>query len=750
MKKELKLGKRLLSLALTLAVALTFTVASPLTSYATGESTTLTLSDTAVGTASSYNIDVLAIPTKSGGAPYDSYNISIDSNATFTVPNATAGMFSQTTGNMSSVTYTVKSNATATDVDAIKKDLSNITYSGEGTITIEAVPQQQPKDGDIYYEGHYYRLSSSATTWENAIYDSKNGTYGDTTTYKGYKSHQLTITSDGENAEIVKLLQKCNGTKRIWLAAVPTTTSNTAKYTNVVVKKSEDIKATVTAPGTFYSKGSNSWEWIYGTPEGHKTVTWKGNNQPSGYYDAYNKSNWDEQGNALETYVTYIGLDGSGNWYWDDLTLGEMAGIFNSSKGEYNESLNSAYYVIEYSPIKDDGNWLYSDEQNKVSATQSASAAESITSTKKYTATGTGKNIYHATVDFLSGSLTGLVPNTEYTLSATDKTTKTLTSDANGSIALWDDDETNGYDFTNASVTVKKSSGTIHSEAVAVAARKEASLTEDDVTKYSTKLVVAATKTSEYQYEYKIGDGDWVTDTDNDGKIVFDKLKSSTTYAIKARVKASSTVFASKTKSIDVKTLPKYGQTSATTEEENTVTKDLDTAKTEAKSDITKVASETYDTAEAAEVKAIKEQAEKDIAAATTVAEVNKIKAEAEAEIEAIPTAAEKAEKKAVQSITSKNLKAKSKKIKKNGKTAVKLTWNAPSGVKLDGYVIYRSTKKSTLGKKAYDTTTKTSYTNAKYLKKGNTYYYKVKGYKVINGEKVYTGTSTRAYQKIK
>ena len=401
-----------------------------------------------------------------------------------------------------------------------------------------------------------------------------------------------------------------------------------------------------------------------------------------------------------------------------------------------NVKVMTCYYITEYTPYYNN-------------AWQSAAQAE------EKSQSFSDSNVKAVGIDYEAETFTGLLEGTNYTVTGISSALTASGSDntkADATLALvkTTDGAYSIIGSTDTDITVTRE-GSAAAQTIKVPARKVVSLTEDDVTKYSTKLVVAVPNDG-YEYQYKIGEGDWVTDTDNDGKIVFDKLKSSTTYTITVQVPASNDkkVFASKPVSIDVKTLPKYGQTSATTEEENTETKDLDTAKTEAKSDVTKVASETYDTAEAAEVKAIKEQAEKDIAAATTVAEVNKIKAEAEAEIEAIPTAAEKAEKKAVQSITSKNLKAKSKKIKKNGKTAVKLTWNAPSGVKLDGYVIYRSTKKSALGKKAYDTTTKTSYTNAKYLKKGNTYYYKVKGYKVINGEKVYTGTSTRAYQKIK
>ena len=177
----------------------------------------------------------------------------------------------------------------------------------------------------------------------------------------------------------------------------------------------------------------------------------------------------------------------------------------------------------------------------------------------------------------------------------------------------------------------------------------------------------------------------------------------------------------------------------------------LEKAKNEAKSDVKKEAEASkYDTEETSKVAAIKAQADKDIAAAKTVEEVEKIKAEAEAQIEAIPTAEEKADKAAVSSVDKKTFKATSKKSKLNGKKAVKVTWTLPEGVTVDGFEVYRSTKKSSgYGTEPYFTTTKTSYTNNKDLKTDTTYYYKVRGYKMINGEKVYTGYSTKAWRTV-
>ena len=90
-----------------------------------------------------------------------------------------------------------------------------------------------------------------------------------------------------------------------------------------------------------------------------------------------------------------------------------------------------------------------------------------------------------------------------------------------------------------------------------------------------------------------------------------------------------------------------------------------------------------------------------------------------------------------------------------NGKKAVKVTWTVPSAVEeleLDGYEVYKSTKRySGFGKTPYfKTTTKKSYINNKELKKGKTYYYKVRGYKMVGDQKVYTQWSTKAWRTIK
>lgn len=178
----------------------------------------------------------------------------------------------------------------------------------------------------------------------------------------------------------------------------------------------------------------------------------------------------------------------------------------------------------------------------------------------------------------------------------------------------------------------------------------------------------------------------------------------------------------------------------------------LDKAKAEANTAVKAAGSANkYDEAEQAEVKKILDKAEADIKAAKTEDEVKKIQEAAQAEIDKVLTSEENAQIKALSGVDKDIFKAKSKYSKLRGKRAVKITWNVPKGMKLDGYEVFRSTKKySGFGTKPYFTTSKTSYVNNKGLVKGKTYYYKVRGFVEINGERYYTGFSIKAFRTIK
>lgn len=91
-------------------------------------------------------------------------------------------------------------------------------------------------------------------------------------------------------------------------------------------------------------------------------------------------------------------------------------------------------------------------------------------------------------------------------------------------------------------------------------------------------------------------------------------------------------------------------------------------------------------------------------------------------------------------------------KLTKDGK--VLLTWTKSKGYKVDRFEVYRSVKKNSgYGTKAFFTTKNGSaakYLNTKNLKTGKTYYYKVRGVRIIDGKKYYTEYSSKAWRSVK
>lgn len=89
---------------------------------------------------------------------------------------------------------------------------------------------------------------------------------------------------------------------------------------------------------------------------------------------------------------------------------------------------------------------------------------------------------------------------------------------------------------------------------------------------------------------------------------------------------------------------------------------------------------------------------------------------------------------------------------KAKGKKAIKVYWYVKDGTALtfDGYEVFRSVKRySGFGKMPFFMTTNEKYYNTS-IKKGTKYYYKVRAYKIIDGEKVYTAWSTKAWRTVK
>ena len=183
----------------------------------------------------------------------------------------------------------------------------------------------------------------------------------------------------------------------------------------------------------------------------------------------------------------------------------------------------------------------------------------------------------------------------------------------------------------------------------------------------------------------------------------------------------------------------------------------LEKAKIEAEKSLTAaVESSKYDEEGQKSIEAIIEKAKADLKNAKTEEEIKAVKEAAKNEIEAVLTSEEKAEIAAIENIGGSGADgrmkfiAKSKLTKRNGKRAVRIRWNVPNDMELDGFQVFRSTKKNKFGEKPYFTTKKNTYINTKNLKNGKTYYYKVRGFKEINGQTVYTDWSTKAYRTLR
>ena len=88
----------------------------------------------------------------------------------------------------------------------------------------------------------------------------------------------------------------------------------------------------------------------------------------------------------------------------------------------------------------------------------------------------------------------------------------------------------------------------------------------------------------------------------------------------------------------------------------------------------------------------------------------------------------------------------------KNGKKAVRITWYNQNGemMDFDGVEIFRSTKRNSVyGKKPIFTSVTGKYYNTA-VKSGTRYYYKVRGFVIIDGQKYYTDWSLKAIRTVK
>ena len=93
-------------------------------------------------------------------------------------------------------------------------------------------------------------------------------------------------------------------------------------------------------------------------------------------------------------------------------------------------------------------------------------------------------------------------------------------------------------------------------------------------------------------------------------------------------------------------------------------------------------------------------------------------------------------------------IQASSKYGKSSGKRYITVSWKVSEEIDGLKYQVYKSTKKSSGYSKA-TSTSKLSYKNTSSLKKGTTYYYKVRGYKSIGGKTYYSAWSNVTSKKV-
>ena len=106
-------------------------------------------------------------------------------------------------------------------------------------------------------------------------------------------------------------------------------------------------------------------------------------------------------------------------------------------------------------------------------------------------------------------------------------------------------------------------------------------------------------------------------------------------------------------------------------------------------------------------------------------------------------------QKKIVTKVKSMDIKLTSAKYNKSKKTYTLKFKKTNKSYRLDGYMIYKSTKKSS-GYSKVAKTTKLTWTDKNIGKKGKTYYYKIRGYRKVAGKTYYTNWSVKKKLTVK
>ncbi len=309
------------------------------------ESDALSINQAIVGNIESGYTTDITVPTYKDGdivKPYKVYDISFVGTGSVDFEIPTTLMGGTFTGkSCSSYACTVKytANDTAT-VEQVESDLSSIKYKSSGTLTISVLKDENT----IYYNGHYYKLTKNEVTWQTAMSEMLEG---DTESYKGFKGHPVTITTTEENSKI-KQIWRSSYTRRIWVGGITDTATIDNSYENGTLNQTpggEGTTSTTAGKGTGY-------KWIWGTPEGDKADQ-TNNVLPDGEY--WNRGEPNASSDA-PGFAIFMGQASSS--VWDDLTKDAL------TQGAFS----TADYVTEYSPIDENGDWLYDENGNSATS----------------------------------------------------------------------------------------------------------------------------------------------------------------------------------------------------------------------------------------------------------------------------------------------------------------------------------------------------------------------------------------------
>ncbi|GEM_PF-2873339 len=213
----------------------------------------------------------------------------------------------------------------ATSGKAAETALNTIQYAVNGkTITVIG-SAETVKEGDIYFNGHFYTFSSFGDkSWAQSLEWAFNLMTNDSTRYPGYKSYPIVVNSKDENQMLVNIWYNNGSTRRqIFLPAVPVSPAGGSisvsgtEGNRTVTVTGEPYASTVTKTALGHGE---AWKWMDGTPNAGETLpneTGKVTDSANGYYWAAD--------NPTDGGMVYFGHPTLGA-VWDDLAVGGQWG----------------------------------------------------------------------------------------------------------------------------------------------------------------------------------------------------------------------------------------------------------------------------------------------------------------------------------------------------------------------------------------------------------------------------------------